>query len=346
MKHNKVVSIEELWRFFNLSESLFCIAGKDGYYSHINPSFTNLLGFSEEQFVSRPYIDFIHAEDRAATLSKLKEIRNGKTVSHFINKCLMLNGNYKWLSWTAVHPDKHGDIYMIGQDCTEKMNLQEQLIEEKIMKERNVMQATLYGQEVEKNELGRELHDNVNQMLGAAKLYLELALTEEPSREHVIKGRDIVVDSIEEIRGLTKALVGPNAREISLNESVQDLIDTFLHKKGLHIRFRTLAASEELPPNLRLMLFRIIQEQLTNIQKHAEAKNISISIGLTDRTILLSVKDDGIGFDPLLKKKGIGLTNIMSRTQIYNGHVEIKSAPGKGCRLVVSIPRVSSREPA
>src|SRR3984885_693659 len=305
IKYNKVVSIEELWRFFNLSESLFCIIGKDGYYSHINPSFMSLFGFSEEEFVSSPFIDFVHPEDRQATLSRMDEIRKGKTVSHFINKCLAEKGNYKWVSWTAILPDKHGDIFVVGQDCTEKMNLQEQLIEERLTKERTVMQATLYGQELEKGELGKELHDNVNQMLGAAKLYLELALTEEPGREYIGKGRDIIVDAIEEIRGLTKALVGPNAREISLIESIQDLIDTFLHRKKLHIRFHTEGISERLAPNIKLTLFRIVQEQLTNIQKHADAKNISITIKLTGGNIRLCIKDDGVGFDPKTKKKGI-----------------------------------------
>jgi two-component system, NarL family, sensor histidine kinase UhpB len=338
MKYNKVVSIEELWRFFNLSESLFCIAGIDGYFSHINPSFTNLFGFSEEEFVSNPFVNFVHPDDRESALLKIDEIRKGRTVSNFINKCLTKNGSYKWVSWTAILPDNRGDIYMVGQDCTEKMNLQEQLLDERLTKERSVMQATLYGQELEKIELGKELHDSINQMLGAAKLYLELALTEEPGREYIIKGRDIIVDSIEEIRGLTKALVGPNEREISLIESIQDLIDTFLHRKKLHIKFHTEGISESLAPNLKLMLFRIVQEQLTNIQKHAQADNIGITIKLAGGKIRLCIKDDGVGFDPATKKKGIGLGNITSRTKLYDGLVKINSGPGKGCKLTVTIP--------
>jgi PAS domain S-box-containing protein len=339
MEYNKVVSIEELWRFLNLSESLFCIAGKDGFYSHINPSFTNLLGFSEEEFVSRPFIGFVHPEDRNDTLLRIKEIRKGKTVSHFINRCQIQNGHFKWISWTAILPDRKGDIYMVGQDCTDKMNLQEELIEERLMKERSVMQATLYGQELERNELGKELHDNVNQMLGAAKLYLELALTEEMGTQFIIKGKDIVVSAIEEIRSLTKTLVGPIVREISLVESVKDLIDTVRHGNGLLIRFRAQGISEDLPPNLKLMLFRIVQEQLTNILKHARASNISIAFKALPDSIRLRIKDDGVGFDPKIKKKGIGLSNISSRTQIYNGRFEIKSAPGRGCQLTVTIPR-------
>jgi PAS domain S-box-containing protein len=344
--NSKVVSIEELWRFFNLSESLFCLVGKDGHFGHINPSFTNLFGFLEEELVSRPFIDFVHPDDRESTLSTIKEIKKGRKVTNFINRCLMIKPGCKWVSWTAILPDRHGDIYMVGQDCTEKMALQEQLIEERLAKERSVMQATIYGQEVEKSELGKELHDNVNQMLGAAKLYMELALTEIQNREYIRKGRDIVVDSIEEIRGLTKALLGPNAREISLIESIKDLIDTFLHRKNLRIRFHTVGISESLAPNLKLMLFRIVQEQLTNIQKHARANNVSIRIRLVDGKIRLSIKDDGVGFDPQTKKKGIGLSNITSRTQIHNGRVDIRSAPGKGCKLIVTIPEIQNPLPA
>jgi PAS domain S-box-containing protein len=312
---------------------------KDDLFSHINPSFTKLLGFREEEFVSRSFMEFVHLEDKEDTLAKIKEIRKGKTVSHFINKCLMVDGNFRSISWTAILPDSHGDIYMVGQDWTEIMNLQEQLMQERLTKERSVMQATLYGQEMEKNELGKELHDNINQLLGAAKLYLEMSLAEDAGREYIIRGRDIIGEAIEEIRGLTKSLVGPIVREISLVESVRDLIDTFLHKKDLHIRFRTSGISEDMPSKLKLMFFRIVQEQLNNIQKHARAHNISITIKEVKGVTRLRIRDDGIGFDPKTKKKGIGLSNIRSRIQIYSGRFEIKTAPGRGCLLTVTIPR-------
>jgi len=339
MKQNKIISIEELWRFFNLSESLFCIAGLDGCYSHINPSFMHLFGFPEEELLTRSYLDFLHPEDRTPTLKKIGELVDGRTVTNYTNRHLMEDGHYKWVSWTAILPDKQGNIYIIGQDCTERMELQEQLIEERLIKERSVIQATLYGQEMEKSELGKELHDNVNQMLGAAKLYLDVALTEkEMAEDYIKKGRDIISDAIEEIRGLTKALVGPSAREISLVESVKDLVDTFKHKKNINILFTIKDISENLAPNLKLMLFRIVQEQLTNILKHAYAGNVKISIESTAGEITLTIQDDGIGFNPKSKKKGIGLTNIMSRARLFDGHVDIKSSPRKGCLLTVIIP--------
>lgn len=327
-----------------MSESLFCIAGKDGYYSHINPSFITLFGYPEEGFLSRPFIEFIHPEDRTATLAYIEELAKGKTVTHFTNRHLVQNGDYKWLTWTVIPPDKKGDIYMIGQDCTERIRLQEQLIEERMIKEKSVIQATLYGQEIEKSELGKELHDNINQMLGAAKLYLETALVdEEMANTYIRKGRDIIMDAIEEIRGLTKALVGPSAREISLVESVKDLIDTFHHKKNVYIRFETKEISENLAPNLKLMLFRIVQEQLTNILKHAQAGNVSITIEWAQGSIRLCIQDDGVGFNPRSKKKGIGLTNILSRARLFNGQVDIKSSPHKGCKLTVTIPDIKNQ---
>jgi len=339
MKPIKVISIEELWRFFNLSESLFCILGKDGYYSHVNPSFAHLLGFPEDEFTSKPFIDFVHPEDRTDTLGKLEEIQKGKIVTHFVNRYRMIDGNSRWISWMAILPDKHGDIYSVGQDCNEKVLLQDQLVEERLTKERSVMQATLYGQELEKSELGKELHDNINQMLGAAKLYLEVSLTdEEDTRTYIEKARDIVVDAIEEIRELTRSLVGPNIREISLVESIHDLIDTVLHKKGMTIDLKMKGISEDMPPNLKLMLFRIVQEQLTNILKHADARKVTITIELVNESVRLRIFDDGVGFNVKSKKNGIGLNNIRSRTQMYNGQLEIKSSPGKGCRLTVVVP--------
>jgi signal transduction histidine kinase len=88
------------------------------------------------------------------------------------------------------------------------------------------------------------------------------------------------------------------------------------------------------------MLFRIIQEQVNNVLKHAEAAQIIISLKLTDKTIGLSIEDNGKGFDleKIKFKKGVGLSNIESRAHLFNGKVTIITAPKKGCKLFIEIP--------
>jgi signal transduction histidine kinase len=91
-----------------------------------------------------------------------------------------------------------------------------------------------------------------------------------------------------------------------------------------------------LDDKLKMTVFRIVQEQLNNIQKHAEARHVLISVKQPGDVLSLSIVDDGKGFDVKQKREGIGLTNIINRAEIFNGLVEIDTAPGKGCKLLVN----------
>ena len=121
MASNKIISVEELWQFYNLPANLVCISGDSEYFNHINPTFAQLLNFTEEELVSTPYLDLIHPDDRESTCKEIDELRNGKPVTCFQNRHQMKSGDYKWLSWTANRSDADGNIYAIGLDCTDKM---------------------------------------------------------------------------------------------------------------------------------------------------------------------------------------------------------------------------------
>ena len=93
-----------------------------------------------------------------------------------------------------------------------------------------------------------------------------------------------------------------------------------------------------LPDDLKLNVYRIIQEQLNNIAKHAAAKNVSVSVQTANNMISVVVADDGKGFDLNEKRKGIGISNMINRIQSFSGEVAIESSPGKGCRIVIKAP--------
>jgi signal transduction histidine kinase len=117
---------------------------------------------------------------------------------------------------------------------------------------------------------------------------------------------------------------------------VEELVEHILIAKKLNISIDTEDLDEtNLSEGLKITLYRIIQEQLNNILKYAEASAITIRISTTEDTILLSVSDNGKGFDTRLARKGVGITNINSRAGLFNGTVEIDSSKGNGCRLKV-----------
>src|SRR5258708_14975631 len=201
MLENKIISVKELWQFFNLTSSLFFIIGLDGYFKHINPAVINLLGYSEEEFLSKRFTEIVHPEDLENTLQRGREIKNGFPVEGFSNRLKTSKGDYRWLNWTVTLPTREGYVYGIAQDWTEKNRLQDQLLQERILKEKSVMEATIYGQEMERNEIGKELHDNISQLLSSALLIQDAALEEEViSGEMIQKGINILKQALNEVR--------------------------------------------------------------------------------------------------------------------------------------------------
>ena len=146
---------------------------------------------------------------------------------------------------------------------------------------------------------------------------------------------------INEIRQMSQSLVPPTLGDLGLIESVQDLCDSLRRAHTFTIEFLYRHFNEEnLPGNLRLMLFRIIQEQVSNIIRHAQATVIQIKLQSDAEYINLTITDNGKGFIPgTAKNGGLGFSNISTRAALFNGKVEITAAPDKGCSLSVLIPQ-------
>jgi len=102
---------DELREFVNLSLNLLCIAGVDGYFKYVNPAWETTLGYTQEELLSHPYLDFVHPEDREVTVREASHIASGRSTISFENRYLCKNGSFKWLLWSAVvHPER-GLIY-------------------------------------------------------------------------------------------------------------------------------------------------------------------------------------------------------------------------------------------
>ncbi len=251
-------------------------------------------------------------------------------------------GNKYWSQYN-IHPvhDENGKLikfFSIQTDITESKKLQEEISRQKESRQKEKIRATIKGQEKERNEVGQELHDNIQQILGAAKLQLDCAKSMAPDNlEYIQNGIENINLSIEEIRRFSKRLVAPRFQHSKL----ADEIDNQLGNLGL--AERVLLDAEKLDEGalsdgIKLVLFRIIQEQLTNIVKHAKANFITIRLENDDTCIALEINDDGVGFDPVKKRNGIGLSNIYNRVELSGGTAKIQSAPGMGCKLMVTVP--------
>jgi two-component system, NarL family, sensor histidine kinase UhpB len=152
------------------------------------------------------------------------------------------------------------------------------------------------------------------------------------------KSCSFIVNVIDEIRRISKTLSTPGM-VMGLFDSIKILLDDLIIIDALKIEFLEVDVNEEdLDERLQLTIFRIVQEQLNNILKHAKATYAAISLTRQRNEITLLISDNGEGYNVLEEEKGVGIVNIKSRAEFYHGSVTIVSKPGEGYELKVVLP--------
>lgn len=268
------------------------------------------------------------------------------------------NGKIKFIN-SKIRIECNGDgkpIRLIGfnQNITERRKveqrllksikdlaeLEKELVEQKLKQQVAITEATMNAREKEREELGRELHDNINQVLASVKMFLNTAKESEELRGKMIQtSYENIEYVIEEIRKLSKTLVQPSLDNTGLVEALYNLTEEINTTNGLQVYLDGGSyAAGCVAKKKELAIYRIVQEQMNNIVKYAKAGKVVIELRTGSKDIFLSVLDDGMGFDPAQKVKGIGLKNIKSRVDFYSGKMNIISSHGKGCTLEILIP--------
>ncbi|RYY90657.1 MAG: PAS domain S-box protein [Chitinophagaceae bacterium] len=313
---------------------------EDLRFLEVNQMAVQHYGYSVEEFDKMTILDIRPAADR----EKVMAVTHGERfpgAARQQGQWIHCKKNGQQIFVEVIsHPIEYNGrpaILILAKDVTRNIELQNELLEEKIAHQREIARATVMVQEKERNEIGRELHDNVNQILTSVKLHLEFMGNDDMDLEkHRVSCLNRVALVIEEIRRLSRSLVPHTLNDIGLIPSILDLTENLNALGPVRFTFSTPSFDEDqLPPGIKLTLLRIIQEQTTNILKYAHASLASIELNLEDDNMALIVSDNGVGFDPSAQQKGIGLTNIMNRADIYHGQLKLDSAPGAGCRLEV-----------
>ncbi|MFL5787907.1 MAG: PAS domain S-box protein [Flavisolibacter sp.] len=251
--------------------------------------------------------------------------------------------------WVIINSDPVLDdngevIHIISsvKDITERKRMEEEMMTKQISHQRQLTQATIDGQEKERTEIGKELHDNIGQQLTTIKLFLDLAkgTADDNTVEMVNMALKGVSDVINDIRSMSRSLVPSTLKDLGLLESINELTEPIAQSQLLKIHFNHKGFHENrIPENQKLTIFRILQEQMNNIVKHAKAKNCWISLKSSSKETVLEIKDDGKGFDKNKIKKGLGFVNIRNRAELFGGYAEIISKTGKGTQVTVWLPK-------
>jgi PAS domain S-box-containing protein len=323
-------------------------------------NFCRLSGYTPDEIGSNLnwWFDKIHPEDQERVKRKLDEelyLKNERWEDEY--RFEYADGTYKVISDSGIILYKEGKpVRILGaiRDITEEKMLKKQLADEQAQKQMAVTQAALKAQEEEKTRISRELHDNVNQILMSAKLYMETAQQSPDKAELLLdKAVEYQLLALHEIRKLSRSLSTPGITTAGLQDSVGDIVHNLRALQQVSVDFIFDARLEErLNEEEKLTIYRVIQEQTSNIIKYAAATSVKIEVKAEDifedntgereikSQLILVIEDNGKGFDTSVNqyKKGIGIINMNSRAQAHGGTLTITSSPGNGCLLELRFP--------
>ncbi|MBL7763476.1 MAG: PAS domain-containing protein [Chitinophagaceae bacterium] len=285
----------------------------------------------------------IHPEDRERVNNRVNEAIDKQLLfweDEYRFQCA--DGEYKFIHDHGYVVYENGrPVKMIGSlhDVAEIDSLQSQLNNDTLRRQKELSETVIRVQEIERARIGYELHDNINQIISTAKLFVDM-FNPLNDQQKQAKGKSIhyLVMAIEEIRKLSKELVTTQFKEKELTASLQKMITDLQASSGIQITFTHDSVADSLSDGKKVVIFRIIQEQLKNIITHSAADKACIFLRGNADTVELVIKDNGKGFNALETRRGIGLSNIYERTKFYNGNAELETKIGEGCKLIIRIP--------
>jgi signal transduction histidine kinase len=286
--------------------------------------------------------EFVPTPERPLTLA----IQSKQTIKNVVLGVIHPVTKKRFWIMITTNPilDDQGNIKHVVcslMDLTERKQLEQKSISDEIFHQRQLTQATIDGQENERRAIGEELHDNIGQQLTTIKLFLDYVKTmaDNGNSEMLNMALKSVSDVINDVRSMSRSLVPFTLKDLGLIESIKELTDSLMRTRAIIIEFEKAHFDESIiPENQKLSMFRIVQEQLNNVIKHAGAQKVWIRLYIKKNELVLEIRDNGKGFNSLNTRKGVGILNIRNRAELFSGKVDILSQPGNGCLLVISFP--------
>ena len=344
----KVLAEEERDRLFNLSVDMLSVGGFDGSFHQLNPAWVRVLGWSRDDILGERLLHFVHPEDRVFMEGALEALQAGETVRDEECRFRCRDGSYRWLSWASFPYPEHELIFSVVRDVTEQKEAETKVMEYQD-RLRSLSNQLSVVEERQRQQLANAIHDGLAQQLFGVRAQVTLLKYPESlsNYQEAIEGiLEVIDDTMKEARSLSFELFPPVLHEVGLEAALTWLAHNFNTKTGVHCSVLVDGEGEELAGDLRAMAYQSVRELLTNVYKHAEATEVTISINYVPGYLTLLVDDNGVGFDISLiqpeqldQSSGFGLFSIRERLRSLGGRMLVDSRPGHGSRIFLSIPR-------
>ena len=318
-------------RFFNLSLDMLCIAGFDGFFKQLNPAWEKTLGFTIQELKSKPFIEFVHPDDRKATLAEAKKLISGKKTISFENRYICKNGTYKWLRWSSSSSKKEQLLFAVARDITKRKQAEEQI------------RLSLKEKEVLLKELHHRVKNNLQVIISLLSLQSEKL--EDQKAFRVFQECQNRIRSIAAVH--EKLYKSDSFSRVEFKNHIQTLIEEILSTFGVNskkIRVNIKANKLYLPIDKAIPCSLIINEIVSNSLIHAFPEDVGgeISIELSNETRdrnRLIISDDGIGFSKDFTPSNTGITGmeiVKALVEQLDGEVVLKK--GIGTKFEISFP--------
>ena len=217
---------------------------------------------------------------------------------------------------------------------------------------RNLTHKTVNFQEDERKRVSRELHDGINQLLVSVRYKLDTAknkllnnASDTPQISQIIDDADDILSSgIQEVRRISRDLRPTLLDDLGLTAALESLTEDFSERTNIQVELQNNVENKSLSQEIETAFYRIVQEALTNIEKHAlSTKNIILKIDKKRKMVTMSIANDGVGFDKNTLEqtnpdRGLGLHNMLDRTELLEGYLTVNSSLDKGTTVTVNIP--------
>lgn len=323
------------------------IEDTSGQMLFVNESLCRMFGYSEHEMMRLTCRDFSHPGDYERELALFKELLDGDRRSYEIEKRFFhKDGSTVWgkVNVTLLREYPNGSRVVLG--IVEDITKQKEMLEKLVISQKEVESLAsrlILSQEEERRRVARELHDDIGQRLSMATSEVH-ALEKKLGKnghnhgkliETLAKDLDLLVS---DIHGLSHRLHSSQLQHLGITAALRDLCRQ-MGRLGLEVDLQGDDGLEPIPKDITLCLYRIAQEALTNTLNHSGETRASVTLSKTAETYSMSVLDSGRGFEIETAPQGLGLISMRERLKPLRGSLSLTSSPGKGTRILVTIPR-------
>ena len=347
-------SEERYRRVVETQTELICRFLPDTTLTFVNEPYARYFGRSPDHLIGTPFLSLIPLEAHADVIRQLASFGPAQAVRTYEHEVLLPNGNRGWQEWTDQAIFNESGVLVefqsVGRDVTDRKHTEDVLrrsetaLRESQSELRLLAGRLLSAQEEERSALARELHDDLSQRLAA--LAIETAMLEVDCRTNPDTAfkrlrdiKDRLVDVSTDVHNISRQLHPAILKDLGLTDAVHSECARFSEREGIQVEFAGKGVPT-LPPEVAICLYRIVQEGLRNIAKHAKAKEARVTLFGEDHAVVLAISDSGVGFDPASVRSsgGLGLASMRERTWLVLGDIVVRSKAGEGTTIEVRVP--------